>query len=292
MYELTRAGEKSWYLESPAKIGIYQQSETDVYLIDSGSDKDAGRRVRKALDEQGWTCRGVLVTHSNADHTGGCQYLQKQYGCPVFSAGIEAAFCENPLLEPSFLYGAFPYAGLRNKFLMAQSCTVTPFTDAAFPKEVEVIPLPGHFFQMVGFRLPDGTVFVADSLASSETLAKYRVTFLYDVEAYLQTLDLVAGMKGTMLVPSHAAPGLDLTALCEENKAAVLQIAEDILSVCTEGMIFEDILKALFDRYGLALSESQYVLVGSTVRSYLSWLKNTGRMEILIAENRLLWKTV
>ena len=136
MYELVQAGDKSYYIQSPAKIGIYRASSTEVYLIDSGSDKDAGRRCRKVLDEQGWICRGILVTHSNADHVGGCAYLQKQYGCKVFSGGIEGAITAHPVLEPSFLYGGYPFKELRHKFLMAQPCEVTPFTDGDFPKEL------------------------------------------------------------------------------------------------------------------------------------------------------------
>ena len=51
MFELIKISEKCYYINCPAKIGIYKQSETDVYLIDSGNDKDAGRKVRKILDE-------------------------------------------------------------------------------------------------------------------------------------------------------------------------------------------------------------------------------------------------
>ena len=49
MYELIQAGEQSYYVQCPAKIGIYKKTETEVYLIDSGCDKDAGRPVRKIL---------------------------------------------------------------------------------------------------------------------------------------------------------------------------------------------------------------------------------------------------
>lgn len=291
MYELVQVGEKSYFIESPAKIGIYRQSEKEVYLIDSGSDKDAGRRARKVLDEQGWTCRGILVTHANADHTGGCQYLQKQYECPVFSGGIDSAITAWPVLEPAFLYGGYPFRELRNKFLMAPPCEVTPFTDAAFPREVGIIPLPGHFFDMVGFRLPDGTVFVADCLSSEETLQKYQVSFLYDVQAYLDTLDKVAAMEAGMLVPSHAAPAKDLSPLCAVNRHKVLEIADVVLGLC-DGRAFEEILKGVFDHYGLELNYGQYVLVGSTVRSYLAWLKDTGKIDGAVEENRLLWKAL
>lgn len=292
MYELVQVGPQSYYIESPAKIGIYRQSDNQVYLIDSGSDKDAGRRCRKVLDEQGWTCRGILVTHSNADHTGGCAYLQKQYNCKVFSGGIEAAITAYPVLEPSFLYGAYPFKELRHKFLMAQPCEVTSFTDADFPKEVEILPLPGHFFDMVGFRLPDGTAYIADCLSSAETLEKYQLSFLYDVVGYLDTLDKVASMDARMFVPSHAAPTADIAPLCHLNAEKVREVAAHILSLCVVPMTFEDLLTRLFDDYGLTLTYEQYVLIGSTVRSYLAYLKDGGEIEGLIENNRLLWKTV
>lgn len=44
--------------------------------------------------------------------------------------------------------------------------------------------------------------------------------------------------------------------------------------------------------YELTMTYEQYVLVGSTVRSYLAWLKDTGRVEGRIENNMLLWETV
>lgn len=40
------------------------------------------------------------------------------------------------------------------------------------------------------------------------------------------------------------------------------------------------------------MTMQQYVLVGSTVKSYLSWLKDSGRMTLEIQDNLVLWKTV
>ena len=291
MYELVQVGEKSYYIESPAKIGIYRQSETEVYLIDSGSDKDAGRRCRKLLDEQGWTCKGILVTHSNADHVGGCAYLQKQYGCKVFSGDIEGAITAYPVLEPAFLYGGYPFKELRHKFLMAQPSVVSPFTDPDFPQEVEILPLPGHFFDMVGFRTPDGTVFLADCLSSDASLEKYGISFIYDVAAYLKTLEQVMAMDAPIFVPSHADATGDIAPLCGRNRDKVLEIAEHICALCQDGLLFEELLEHLFDDYALTMTYEQYVLIGSTVRSYLSWLKDAGRLEGAIEGSRIVWRT-
>lgn len=32
MYELHQVGEKTYYIECPAKMGIYRTNDTDVYL--------------------------------------------------------------------------------------------------------------------------------------------------------------------------------------------------------------------------------------------------------------------
>ena len=179
MYELVQISEKCYYINCPAKIGVYVGDEDHVYLIDSGNDKEAGRKVRQILDKNGWHLAAILNTHSNADHIGGNKYLQGQTGCRIYAGGIEAAFTRHPLLEPSFLYGGYPCKDLRHKFLMAQESIVTDFSDEGFPKEMEVIPLPGHFFDMTGFRTPDDVVFLADCISSRETLEKYAVSFIY-----------------------------------------------------------------------------------------------------------------
>ncbi len=290
MYELYQVGEKSYYIDCPAKIGVYLAGDTDVYLIDSGNDKDAGRKVRKLLDEKGWNLLGILNTHSNADHIGGNSYLQQQTGCRIFSSGIEKCFTEYPVLEPSFLYGGYPCKDLRHKFLMAKPSRVSDFSDEAFPKEVEIIPLKGHFFDMAGFRLPDDTVFLADCLSSQETLDKYQIGFIYDVEEYLNTLERVKSLKAKRFVPAHAPAAEDITELADMNIAKVHEIAEHILSICSEPVSFESILQRLFSDYGLVMNFEQYVLVGSTVRSYLSWLKDRGELSAVFEDNILLWK--
>lgn len=292
MYELKQVSEKCYYINCPAKIGVYVPNKDNVYLVDSGNDKDAGRKIRQILDKNGWRLAAILNTHSNADHIGGNRYLQGQTGCTIYSGGIEAAFTEYPVLEPSFLYGGYPCKDLQHKFLMAQESDVTDFSDAGFPKEIEVIPLPGHFFDMVGFRMPDGVVFLADCISSRETLEKYAVSFIYDVGAYLETLDMVEKMEAAMFVPAHADVSKDIRGLVQYNRDKVHSIAERILSICEKPANFEGILQEVFRGYRLAMNFEQYVLVGSTVRSYLSWLKDTGKLDAMFEDNMLLWQRI
>ena len=287
MYELIQAAEHTYYIESPAKIGLVQTGGT-VTLIDSGSDKEAGRKVRQHLDARGLKLSAIYNTHSNADHIGGNQYLQRQTGCAVYAPGVEAAFTRDPILEPSFLYGGCPPKPLRHKFLLAQPSDVQVLDPKACP--LEVIPLPGHFFDMVGYRTEDDVVFLADCLSSRETLEKYRVSFLYDVAAYLDTLDRVAAMEAALFVPAHAAATEDIAPLARYNRDQVYAVAEDLLDLLAEPLVFEEVLRRLFRRYRLTMDFQQYVLVGSTVKSYLAWLLDGGRVTAAFNDCRLLWR--
>ena len=86
MYELVQVSEKCYYINCPAKIGVYIADKDNVYLVDSGNDKDAGRKVRQILEKNGWHLVAILNTHSNADHIGGNKYLQGQTGCKIILA--------------------------------------------------------------------------------------------------------------------------------------------------------------------------------------------------------------
>lgn len=292
MYELIRAGERSWYIESPAKVGLVQRNEKEVILIDSGGDKDAGRKIRQVLEKQGWTLAAIYNTHSNADHIGGNKYLQSQYGCPIYAPGIERDFTEHTMLEPAFLYGGFPPKELQHKFLLAQPSEVLPLSPAVLPEGMEILPLPGHFFDMVGFRTADDVVYLADCLSSRETLEKYRIGFLYDIAAYLETLERVKTMEARLFIPAHAAATEDIRELAQYNIDIVNEIAAQICAFCAEATTFERLLQRLFAHYGLAMNFQQHALVGSTVRSYLSYLKAEGRMTARFEDNLLLWEAV
>ena len=290
MYELIQVSENSYYIQSPAKIGLVRLNKQDVCLIDSGSDKDAGRKVRQHLDANGWKLTTIYNTHSNADHTGGNKYLQGQTGCKIYAPGIECDFTRHPILEPSFLYGGYPCKDLRHKFLLAQESDAQELTRERLPEGWEMIPLPGHFFDMSGFRTADDVVYLADCLSSRETLDKYRISFLYDVAAYLETLEAVKTLQAKMFVPAHAEASESVADLAQYNIDQVKQIADKIVDLCREPLCFESILQKLFTAYGLTMNFQQYVLVGSTVRSYLSWLKDSGRLTALFENNMLLWR--
>jgi glyoxylase-like metal-dependent hydrolase (beta-lactamase superfamily II) len=282
----------TYYIPAPANIGVYVHNQRAI-LIDSGNDKDAGRQIFKLLKTNGWTLELIINTHSNADHIGGNAYLQQKIGCRIAATPVEAAFIEQPTLEPAFLFGGFPMPDLQNKFLMARPSQVTDRIAETGPiaeSGLEAFPLPGHFFQMIGVRTPDDVVFLADSLFAESIVQKYHIFFLYDVQAHLHTLAALKTCKAAYYLPSHAALLNDPLPLIDRNIAAIQANLAQVLALCQEPQTFETLLTRLCQTYQITLDANQYVLVGSTLKSYLSYLLAQEKVETQFVEGRLLWQ--
>jgi len=252
-----------------------------------------GRKLLAAVRERGWELNVILNTHSNADHVGGNNFIQKRTGCRVAATRVEAALIGDPWLEPSFLWGAFPFREIRGKFLQAEPSTVTDVIPSAGPildTGLEAVPLPGHFLDMIGVRTPDGVFFVADSLFSSAILDKYGLVVCFDVAGQESTLDLLEKAEADLFIPCHAEPAKDIAPLVRRNRDALLQAREIILKTCETPSSREDLLAELVRRFGINLTPAQYVLTHITVSAHISFLADKGLLVPLFKDGRMLWE--
>lgn len=289
--ELIQIGEKTYYIKNATNIGIYKIDEENVYIIDSGNDKDAGKKILKIVNEQGWNIKGIINTHSNADHIGGNKIIQDRTNCKIFTYGIEKNFIENPILEPSFLYGGYPFKDLKNKFLLAKESYVENI-DTNLPEGLEYINLKGHFFDMIGIKTSDNIYFLADALFSRETIEKYHLFFIYDIKEYLNTLNILKTLNGNLYIPSHCLATHDISNLIKLNENKIYEILNKITQICEAEKTFEEILKEIFDFYNLTMNTNQYVLIGSTIKSYLSYLYDNEKVSYEFKNNKMIWKKI
>lgn len=102
MYELINIVKNTWYIRSPANIGIYKVTNDEIVLIDSGNDKDAARKVLSVIQPNNWKLTMIINTHSNADHIGGNSYLKEKTNCDIAVTRLESAFMADPMLEHHF----------------------------------------------------------------------------------------------------------------------------------------------------------------------------------------------
>lgn len=288
MYELVKVTDRFYYINSLSKIAMILTGNK-VTLIDSGNNDSAGKRVLRTVEREGWEIEKILVTHAHSDHIGGNKVIVGKTGCPVYATPLEVGYVENPLLEPTMLYGAYPMRELCTSFLVADGVPCERLTEEALPDGVNMIDLYGHTMNMVGFSV-DGVVYLADAVASSQTLEKYALSYVLDVKGYLETLDKIDTLVGDVFIGSHFGPTSDIKALTELNRRKIFEVRELIIRLCEEPIIFEDLLSLIFVNYRLNMTHEQYALVGSTLRSYLSWLSNEGVIGSKIIDNHLVFQ--
>ena len=286
--ELVQVGKNTFYLDNPTNIGIYLVNNKDVYLIDSGNNKDAGKKILKIINEHNWQVLGIINTHSHADHIGGNNVIQNRTNCAIFSSEIENSFISNTILEPSILYGGYPFNSLLNKTLMAKESS-SILIDDNIRNTFDVIELPGHSYNMIGLKTKDNIYFLGDSLFSEETINKYHIFYICNVKEFLNTLDKLNNLDGNLYILSHCKPVSDLDSLIKVNRDKVVEIINKIYNLCSNKITFEDILQKIFTDYNINMNENQYFLIGSTIKAYLSYLYDEGKISYTFIDNKMYW---
>lgn len=291
MLELNQIGANTYYINTYAKVGVYVKNPDQTYLIDSGTNDEEAGEIYRILKEQNWKLEAIILTHGHADHAGGCAYLQENTGCDIFVTEEEKIYSENPFISPVYITGGFPPREMQSSFFVARKYHAKDIRLARLPKELELIELPGHNFHMIGIRTEDEVVFLADSIYSLHMLNKYHINFMLDVPGYMKTLDKISHMKSNIYLPSHDGPHEEILPLVQANKGKIDEIAGNIIRFCDNPITYDELIRKLFDEYGRRLDMQQYYLVGFTVRSFLSWLKEQGSIQTLFEDNMLCWRS-
>ena len=292
MYDLIRAGERTYYINAPVTVGVYKLSDNEVCLIDSGNNPAVAEDVLTIIENMGWNIKMIINTHSHADHIGGNGIIQEKTGCKIYACEPDRMFVLHPELERPFLFGGWPIDEISTDFFLARPSDAEPLDENTLPEGLEMVRLDGHAVCMAGIKTSDDIWFVGDIVSSEETLKKYPVMYLFNVENHLKSLERVKTLQGKMFIPAHEKPMTDIRDTADLNIKMTHMMIDLIRDITKEPINFEEILKKVFDRFNLRLGPSSYVLTGSTVKAYLSYLHNRGELEIIFSDSRLLWHTI
>lgn len=305
-----------------------QDDETEIYLVESGNDDKDAQKILESINENfpGAKIKAVLNTHAHADHCGGNNFLREKTGCEIWASKQSAALMEYPELETQLIWGGTPIRDIQSKFLLAKPCKVDQILDEnakiAIPEirhseqseesqnqnlrnspvwaesagvlSLQIISLPGHYIGQTGFLFTDTdgkkVFFGGDSFSGRSAIKRFWIQYLLDETQTKETLHSLSKIKADFYVPGHGEMVSEIEGIAELNLIAILETEDMILDELKTPKTLEEILKAVARRNSIPLKISQYCLVGSTLRSYLSGLYDEGKITYEIQNNKMLWK--
>ncbi len=288
-----RLSERVFYLPGSVNVALVVGEDEQALIIDTGQDKDAGRRIKKACDALRVTPVAILNTHAHADHYSGNDYLVRNLKLPVYAPPFEASILENPYLEPVYLFnGAKPPKELLSKWLMAKP---SPVDHLLRPGPLElagvslaIIDTSGHAHTHYAVKVDD-VFLAADAVFGERVLEKYPLPFGQDIGGQIASARKVGEVGARLALPGHGEPTEDVAGLVSANLAAFARAAETIGAACT-GVDAATVLQKTCEAFALELTDlPRYHLNLCVVNAYLSYLRETGRVELKLKDNRLEW---
>lgn len=278
----------------------------DVYIVDSGRGKDDADIILRELSElfpdENYILKAVINTHSHADHSGGNAYLQEKAGCKIWCSEGEAAGLQNPLIQSSVEWGGNPIEELTTEFYLPKKCKTDKFISEDLTDllknggKIQYVPLPGHYFDMFGILYTDSAghrvLFAGDGFFGRQFLFKYWIPYIFDVGKEFETLDKLSKFKADYYIPSHGDALTRIEETVEENQIALLSTEICIMGILNkESLTFEELLKRVADKNGINMKAAQIILIGSTLRAYLVYLRESGKADFYVEGNKMFWKS-
>lgn len=283
------------------------EDSVEVYLIDSGATEIDGEYILDiisdffALSDTKYFIKAILTTHGHADHCGGHNFIKEQTNCKIFAAKHEQGSMETPMIQCSTLWGGYPPHELRTLYFKPDETYVDNFigNDTTIPlsnnRSISFLELHGHSHCSLAIIITtaknEKIIFAGDNIFPKGEIGHYWIPLIVNPVEFMESLDKLCSIENTLwCIPSHGdflKKNIEETA--ELNKIAILSTRMCILDSLKDGKnhTAEEIVKYVADKNNLKMSLTQYALISSTVRSYISIMHDAKEIKLKVENNIL-----
>lgn len=277
-----------------SRLPVYKLDEKNVIMIDSGLPRE-WEGIEKCLDKETLTVKAVLSSHYHPDHIGNHLKLRRKFGAMLYLSPYAAAAKATPMNMLGSMAGITTYRQVKNHF--GEGFAPDVFLDWNAPSvEVEgavfqILQLPGHCAEHMGFITPDNVGYVADTVLSKNIIEHLRSTFTTCVELDLLSKEKLTELNCDRYIVAHNAVCDSIRELAIQNRDHMLARLELLENIACDYMNLDTLVARFLEVTDNQLDSVRKVAgTRRNVIPLVDYLMDTGRFTARVKDGYIEYK--
>ena len=268
-----------------SRIPLFKLGAGRAMLIDSGLANPDREGILSLLRREDLRVAAVLTSHAHIDHTGNHKILQQEHGAKLYMTLFDAAVSSNPVNLKAYFYGT-SYQGVINygeSMFCHADRLITPRDNEVVVEgaRFQVLRLPGHAPEHLGFVTPDGVAYLGDALMSEQVLNSVHIPYSMCCELDIQTKRNIQHMDYDAYIIPHNAVCADVRALAQQNICVLQDKIETVYNTVDHYMSMEQIVARASAAMGMRGDTTYKINVAErNIRIFVEHLLDTKRLRV------------
>jgi len=264
------------------RIPLYMPDRGNAVMMDSGLIKVDRDGILELLEREGIHITSLLTSHFHRDHIGNHKAIQEKHGCAIYMTPFAAIIAEERGNLQFTGYETYVFTRARGDYPYSRPDHLIPRDSSqvtASGYTFELLWLPGHAVEQVGFVTPDGVAYLADTLLSEHLLQAIRLPYYTNLKLDLEAKEALRKLHYKRYILAHNGVCDSLDRLIDQNIATAHAKASMVESLADHWQTLEQLCASVMAHVGVDCSELSKV-VGSkrNIQVLVEYLLETGRL--------------
>lgn len=297
--KLTHIRGNTYYIKGGTNTGIYVFNDNSSLIIDPGLGGRRPLKMMELLAENNIKPKYIINTHEHGDHYEGCSQLKKiDKNIKIISSEEAKIYINNPKI-----YGDYILGGRCNDFFyskLSKEKNISIKVDKVVEEgklvlnneELEIIKLRGHSEGSIGILTKDKILFVGDLFIGNHILNKFDLLLMYDIKAYLESINKVKNIDFEYMVLGHAKEVIEknkIDTIIKSHIEAVYKYLNQVRDLLKFPITIDNILKEIINNNKLTCNYKEYYFFRSTIVSMISYLSDLKEIDYNLEQGEVLY---
>jgi hydroxyacylglutathione hydrolase len=278
-------------------IPFYKINDEEIIMMDTGWKVGEREGIEELLEKNNYNVVGIICSHAHIDHIGNNAYLKNKYNCIIAMPAYEALVCSSTV-NLKVYYSTRTLTNVAEHFghmVCETDIMISDNQDIIYVCGIKfkILHTPGHSPAHICIITPDNAAYVGDALISYKVMKGAKMPYAFILKEDLKSKTKLFDLKCSKYVVAHKGMYDDITKLINDNIDFYKNRAERIYDAIDGVMTMEDIMKSVIKSFNIHVKTvDKYALIERMLRSYVEYLNETGRIELIMEDGFLKYTKV